>query len=158
MLISVVTVTCTIGLASGTTGTHAAGWWGVGPSPTGATGTARACEATAANHGLSYANGLKCVAGTASLTITYDPSITSPIITGSGLIPGSEVWIYDSTVGEYYDAGSVDANGNFNFSAPGCPLGYSDTWTPEAFAAGVNPNVDTSATPYLTGNTLTLNC
>lgn len=158
MLLSVLALTCAVGLVAGTvggaTGAAAAGGYGVGPSQTGATGTARACEATAANHGLSYANGVQCTAGTTSLAFSFDQSTCTLILTGSGLIPGSEVYFYTQIEGGYLHAGTVDTSGNIVVYMP-LGTGFSDTVTPYAYPAGTGPG---AGTPYYSGSSFSFSC
>jgi hypothetical protein len=151
MLVAVIALTCVLGLVIRPTSAFAAGGFGVGPSQTGATGAARACEATAANHGLSYANGIQCVYGTPSLVFSIDQSTCTLTLAGSGLIPGSVVIFWSEAdqmyVGPYY----VDSNGNLLVTLPG-GSGFSDTLTPYAFT---DP---TASTPYFTGPAFSFTC
>lgn len=154
MLFSVLALTCAFGLVSVPTGTFAAGAYGVGPSQTGATGTTRACEATALNYGRSYANGVQCPTGTPTLSFQLDQSTCVLTLTGSGLIPGTEVFISTTSLG-YGDAGMVDAFGNFTASYV-FSQGFSDTFTPAAYAVGQDPNA--GGTPYFTGTAFSFSC
>lgn len=83
---------------------------GVGPSTTGATGQARACETHATNSGNSYGYGLQCA--TLSATITGPnsqyPGACSLYVQGSGLLPGSTL-TYTSPGGQTYPLYNPDA-------------------------------------------------
>jgi hypothetical protein len=139
MLFSVLALTCALGLVaetvSGVPGAAAAGGYGVGPSQTGATGTARACEATAANYGWSYAQGLNCNS-TANITaaITFDGMENFTYsLTGTGLRPRSTITgCYTSNQGGSgcFIAGTTDKSGNYTYSSTqpcsDYPTGYTE--------------------------------
>lgn len=125
----------------------AAGGYGVGPSQTGATGTARACQATATNYGRSYGNGLNCPASiVASLTANGDGTFTYTV-TGTGLYPNSDVTIcYSNTQGitnQCLVQGTADASGNYSYiSVIPCsafPSTYVETDTFSGTAANGTP-------------------
>jgi hypothetical protein len=78
---------------------------GVGSSP-GSTAQSRACQAQAANRGQSNAKGVTC----ASLTVISNPCFF--IVTGSGLQPGSTVFLVDQN-GVARPLGTVAADGSF---------------------------------------------
>jgi hypothetical protein len=72
---------------------------GVGPSATGLTGNARACEAHSENHGASKAKGLDCGEPSSSFSISIAPSSLvagscDVTFTGTGLMPGANI-VYD---------------------------------------------------------------
>jgi hypothetical protein len=129
-------------LAEGPTHVFAEHGFGVRAGQTGSTGQMHACDVHAANVGVSAANGLVCVSY--DITLQYDPTTCSLTINGSGLIPGSEVWFYSDGFTTYYDAGTVDTTGNFTVTYPN--LGFSDTVTVGAYAAGDSPVL--GAAPY----------
>jgi hypothetical protein len=153
VLVIALTMTCGFGVTGivvgGPTGAAAAGGSGVGPSQFGLTGTARACEAHAANNGTSYANGLQCGQGTTpSLTLTADCSTATFTITGSGLNVGDNVWGLDQTAPFpfWLELGPVASNGTFVVQESQI-LGF-DTLTLATFAAGVDANAPGSSATF----------
>lgn len=110
---------------------------GVGPSDSGSTGKARACEVHAQNKGKSHARGLECASTSTTTPSTTTPSTTSttvvagPSLTGiltqtesgcfldavgSGLQPGSATYIESRPIGEVRVRGTVSETGDFSFS------------------------------------------
>lgn len=87
---------------------------GVGPSPD-TTGSARACQAHAANQGNSKANGLTC----ATLAATVEHSGCTVSVTGSGLKPGSSLIVSNQSGGTYngpQPPDLVQADGTINIT------------------------------------------
>ena len=95
---------------------------GVGPSDSGSTGTARACEVQAQNKGGDpSAGGLEC-AGLARLTGTFsvysEGGYTNACwleASGSGLQPGTLVWIVTPAFGRAF-LGRASSTGEWSFS------------------------------------------
>jgi hypothetical protein len=115
------------------------------------TGTANACAGHATNQGNSYAQGLQCAP---TLVGSFNQATCTLTFTGSGLTPGSSVYVINP-FDDVFFVGIVAPDGTFfgQFTYPTLP--FSGSLVPQAYPPGTAPN---TANPYFTGAPISFSC